>query len=84
MSVNSRTRPWDLRENVNELDDAVFGVWNAKEQTRTPGLIERVDKMAKNLKIVLALVLVLMLHTFGVPTQVVYPFVQKFIEGLLR
>ncbi len=84
MSVNSRTRPWDLRENVNELDDAVFGVWDAKDQTRTPGLIERVDKISKNLKIILAIVFVLMLHTFGVPTQVVYPFVQKFIEGLLR
>jgi len=84
MSVNSRARPWDLRENVNELDDAVFGVWNAKEQTRTPGLIERVDKMAKNLKIVLTIAFVLMLHSFGVPTEKLYPFVQKFIEGLVH
>jgi hypothetical protein len=71
-----------LEKTLSEHDDALFGSWNAMEQRRFPGLIERVNLMTLLIKIIGALVTITAAASLGVPTRELIPAIAKFLLGL--
>jgi len=77
-----------VEQHVNKIDAAIFGAWSddEKKPVRYVGLIERVGTIESWIKRVAiyggAMLVVLVLHALGVPTDKVFSLVSALI-GLL-